>query len=283
MKTVTVGIPVYNAGKYLKTAIESVLSQTYTNFELIITDDGSNDNSVEIMNSFNDPRIKVVVDGENHGLPSRLNQQVQMATGKYFVRMDADDVMFPNRIAEQIEFLEAHCDVDVVGAKSVIIDEQSRIIYQSKQGGRAPSTTLDVIEGRIFIHPTVTGKTEWFHSNPYDETKHRSQDFFLWLQSVEHSKFALIDKPMLFYRVLKKDVVNKFVRDNQLMRKFYWNEFMHSHAFSYLYNWGKQLVRLPLFYIFHACVGNSGVLKRRYQSITPDMKGYYESILDRVV
>lgn len=283
MNKVTVGIPVYNGGKYLKLAIESVLCQTYTDFELIITDDGSNDNSVEIMNSFNDPRIKIVADGENHGLPSRLNQQVQMATGKYFVRMDADDVMFPTRIAEQVEFMKAHSDVDVVGAKSVIIDEQSKVIYQSKQGGRAPSTTQDVIEGRIFIHPTVTGKTEWFRSNPYDESKRRSQDFFLWLQSVEHSKFVLIDKPVLFYRVLKKDVVNKFVRDNQLMREFYWKEFKHSHAFSYLYNWGKQFVRLPLFYIFHACVGDSGVLKRRYQSITPDLKGYYESILERGV
>lgn len=276
---VTVGIPVYNGGRYLKMAVDSVLRQTFSDFELIVTDDGSTDDSLQILQGINDTRIRIVTDGERRGLPARLNQQTQMAQGKYFIRMDADDVMFPNRIAEQVEYLDTHTNIDVVGAKAVIIDEQSEVIYQYRPGGKAPATRKDVINGRMFIHPSVAGRTAWFRANPYDESKCRSQDFFLWLESAEHSTFALMDKPLLFYRVLKKDVVSKFLRDNQLMRSFYWAEFKQEHSFANFFYWTKQLFRLSLFHILYACVGDAGVMKRRYQPIEPGKKAYFERVL----
>ena len=109
---ISVGIPVYNAEKFLEKTIRSVLNQSYKNFELIITDDGSSDKSVDIVKSFNDSRITLIADGENRGISYRLNQQIRLAKGKYFFRMDADDLMFPERIFTQVNFLEQNPEID---------------------------------------------------------------------------------------------------------------------------------------------------------------------------
>lgn len=188
---VTVAIPVYNAEKYIALAISSVLSQTYKNFELIITDDGSDDNTLAIIELFNDSRIKLFSDGENRGISFRLNQQIDLAKGKYFVRMDADDIMFPDRLKCQISFLESHLDIDVIGASAIVIDENNKII-----GKR------EFKEGRIksFIHPTISGRLEWFKKYKYRNEYKGSEDFELWVRSSRYSKMHNFTEPLLFYR-----------------------------------------------------------------------------------
>ena len=122
---VTIGIPCYNVGRFIALSIKSVLAQTYTNFELIITDDGSTDNTVDEIRKFNDSRIIMIVDGENHGISYRLNQQIDMAKGYIFIRMDGDDIMFPNRVEKQVKYLQEHPNIDVVGTGAVIIDDEN--------------------------------------------------------------------------------------------------------------------------------------------------------------
>ena len=101
---VTVGIPFYNSEKYLSDSVKSTLNQTYTNLEIILLDDGSTDSSLKIAQEFEkkDKRVIVISDGENIGLPKRLNQLSQLVNGKYYARMDADDIMFSNRISSSI-------------------------------------------------------------------------------------------------------------------------------------------------------------------------------------
>lgn len=280
---VTVGIPVHNAEKYLRQAIVSVLQQTYADFELIITDDGSTDKSVDVVKQLDDSRIILVADGLNKGLPYRLNQQVKMARGKYFFRMDADDVMFPTRIEEQLAYLDSHEDIDVVGAKSVIIDENGNMTFQAGKGGHAPQTREEVMNGNLFIHPTVAGKTAWFRENPYDEKKKRSQDYFLWLETVERSKFALIDKPLIFYRVMKADIMSKFLRDNKLQREFFWTEFCKGRKFEYLRRWLVQVLRLPTFYSFYYAAGAEGIMRHRYRAVNDRERILYNAILSTIV
>ena len=197
---VTIGIPVYNVGRFIGQTLKSVLSQTYTNFELIITDDGSTDNTVEIIRSFNDPRIRLVVDGENHGISYRLNQQIALAKGKYFVRMDGDDLMFPNRVEKQVRYLEEHPDVDVVGAGAVIIDDDNQIIglrIYNKINCKKP---IDAIKSIPFIHPTVTGKTDFFRRHKYDEDLSGVEDKDLWCRGLQDSVYGMMPEPLLFYR-----------------------------------------------------------------------------------
>lgn len=208
---VTIGIPVYNVGRFIGLSLKSVLQQSYTNFELIITDDGSTDNTVEVIRSFNDPRITLIVDGENHGISYRLNQQIDLAKGKYFVRMDGDDLMFPDRVEKQVNYLEEHPDVDVVGAGAVVIDDDNNII-----GLRQSTITVkkpeDIVNKTPFIHPTVCGKISFFQQYHYDERLSGVEDNDLWLRGVANSRYEIIQFPLMFYRDPLKFKIKTYTR-----------------------------------------------------------------------
>ena len=120
---VSIVIPVYNGEVYLRDAIQSVVNQTFQNWKLYLINDGSTDGSLVIMEEYalRDARIKVIDDGQNKGLVTRLNQSVEIAVGKYYARMDADDIMYITRIEEQVTFLESHPDVDVLGTSIMIM------------------------------------------------------------------------------------------------------------------------------------------------------------------
>lgn len=196
---VTIGIPCYNVGRFIALSIKSVLAQTYTNFELILTDDGSTDNTVDEIRKFNDSRIKLIVDGENHGISYRLNQQIDMAKGYIFIRMDGDDIMFPNRVEKQVKYLQEHPNIDVVGTGAVIIDDENTIIglRQDEISAKNPE---DAINNSIFIHPTVAGKLSFFKRYKYDEDLCGVEDKDLWCRGLDDSVFDMIQEPLLFYR-----------------------------------------------------------------------------------
>lgn len=196
---VSIGMPVYNGEKYIKVAINSVLNQTYTNFELIITDDGSNDKTLELIKEYKDDRIIVISENRNRGISYRLNQQIDLARGKYFIRMDADDIMFPDRIEKQIQYLEAHPKVDVVGSKVIVIDENNKII--GERGSVTPITSINqLFFSTRFIHPTVAGKTSWFKKWKYRNIVSGCEDFDLWIRSYHDSIFVDMPESLVFYR-----------------------------------------------------------------------------------
>lgn len=215
---ITVAIPIYNAGEYLDYAIRSVLNQTFTDFELLLINDGSTDSSLEIMNKYiDDNRVQIINDGENKGLVYRLNQSIDLATGEYYARMDADDIMFPNRLEVQVEFLESNIDVDVIGASAISIDSKNTIIGLRKASNCWEKNVL--VSGTRFIHPTVIGKTYWFKKNRYNPEWHRAEDYELWLRCLDHSKFINIDKPLLFYRELGIPTIRKYSASQKTLRK----------------------------------------------------------------
>lgn len=282
---VTIAIPFYNSGSYLQYSIQSVIHQKYDNWELILIDDGSSDESKKTAEYFalKDSRIKVLSDGENHGLARRLNETIRLANGEYYFRMDADDIMFPDRVQKQIAFLEEHPEIDVVGTSAVIIGENNEILFGMKGPMTAPEKRSDVINGNIFIHPSVAGRTKWFRDHPYDDSKRRSQDFFLWLSSVDDSKFVVINESLLFYRVVDNDLWGKFKRDNRTMFRYFKSQINSHNIKEPLIQCVKQEIRLPLFYCFYHIRGNEGVLKRRYRCLNCDEKGLYASILNKVL
>lgn len=281
--SLTVGIPVFNGEKFIKSSVMSVLNQAYKDFELIVTDDGSTDETMDILRSIKDTRLRIVSDGKNIGLASRLNQQISLASGEYFIRMDADDIMFPDRIQKQIAFLEAHPEIDVVGTSAVIIGDNNEILFGMKGPMTAPQKRSDVINGNIFIHPSVAGRTKWFREHPYDDSKRRSQDFFLWLSSVEDSKFGIIDEPQLFYRVVDNDLWGKFKRSNRTMFRYFKSQINAHNIKEPIIQCIKQEIRLPLFYCFYHIKGSKGVLNRRYRQLESDEKAIYEAILNKIL
>src|SRR4051812_6980517 len=119
MPRLSVLLPCRDGARTLGMALASVLAQTFADFEVLLLDDGSTDDSLRITRSFGDSRIRILSDGEHHGLVRRLNQGVRAAAGEYIARMDADDVSFPTRFARQVEFLDAHPRVDLLGCRAV--------------------------------------------------------------------------------------------------------------------------------------------------------------------
>ena len=122
---ITVLMPVYNASLFLREAIESILNQTYKNFEFIIINDGSTDSSLQIIESFKDPRIKLVNNERNLGIIKTRNKGLQLAKGKYIANMDADDISLPTRLEKQFTFLEKNPDVAVIASKLVLINQNN--------------------------------------------------------------------------------------------------------------------------------------------------------------
>ena len=195
----TIGICFRNPGAYFRLALQSVFAQTFEDWELILLNDISKDGSLELAQGIRDDRVRVFDDGLGKGLNVRLNQMVRLARGRYFFRMDADDAMHPERVAEQVRLLRRHDDSTVVGSAMYSMDSQSRVVgirgVQSRQqaGFRAR---------RSFHHPTVAASTEWFREHPYAEADifRRAEDAELWCRTTGVSRFVVMPEPWMFYR-----------------------------------------------------------------------------------
>ena len=210
---VTIGMPFYRDKDYLSFAIQSVINQTYQNWELILLDDGGDDGSLDIAKSYKDPRIKVVSDGLNKGLPARLNEISESASGIYVARMDADDIMSKDRLETQVKYLLEHPKVDVVGSSAMVINEKNNITHSINQTG---ITTM-------FIHPSIIGKKMWFQENPYNVNLPKSQDYELWLRTLDKSCTHNLPKPLLFYRELDALSYKKAITSHKVLRTVYKN------------------------------------------------------------
>ena len=197
---ITIGLSIYNGAATLADAVNSIRSQTYENWELILIDDGSRDESARIAKSFPDPRILALSDGLNKGLPARLNEAVALAKGKYFCRMDQDDVAFPQRLQTQVEFLEAHPDVDLIASSVVVFRDDGSLagvieVSQSHEAiGRHPW------KGFYFPHPAWMGKRSWFTAHRYVPTADGAEDQLLLYSAFDTSRFAGLREVLLAYR-----------------------------------------------------------------------------------
>ncbi|ALC97664.1 glycosyltransferase family 2 protein [Capnocytophaga sp. oral taxon 323] len=205
---VTIGLPFYNAEKYLALAIESVLQQTYTNWELLLLDDGSTDNSLSIAQSYaqKDSRIKVISDGKNKNLATRLNELPSLAQGLYLARMDADDIMHSARIERQLSVLKAHPEIDVLGTNAYIINDENAVT--STRYPITPKNTLTRVKS--FIHPTIIAKKQWFLENPYDTKALRMEDAELWYRTHSKYHFVRLNEPLMFYREVGNNYYKKY-------------------------------------------------------------------------
>ena len=200
MPRVTVGLPFFDEQRHLGDAIQSVLAQSFRDFELLLVDDGSRDASLSIARSFADPRIRVIADGTRRHLPARLNEIVRQARAPYIARMDADDVMHPTRLARQLAILEASPSCDLVGTWAALVDGRGLVFAVIESGPLPPSPRAALVHG-ILSHATVVGRRAWFEANPYDETLTRAEDRDLWCRSATTAHFAVVPECLYVVRV----------------------------------------------------------------------------------
>lgn len=200
---ISIGIPIYNAEDYLADTIKSVLAQSYPYWELILIDDGSTDNSFKIAQEFSykDERIRLIYDGENKKLPYRLNQLIKESKGSFIARMDADDVMHPQRLEKQLSFLEENRNYDLVSSGLISIDSQNKV-----KGFRCVNQLYDDFSspslGYPIVHPSVMARKSWYERNLYSLEYPRAEDFELWTRAIIKKDFnmAVLPDLLLYYR-----------------------------------------------------------------------------------
>lgn len=200
MPAISIGMPVSNSARTVARSIASVLSQEFAGWELIIIDDGSTDGTADIVRQFTDPRVRLVVHADNRGLPARLNEAVHLSTGLFFARMDGDDIMYPERLRLQHEFLQQHSDVDLVGGTVMVFRGDGVPLGIRGAAGTHEQICAQPWCGFPVAHPTWMGRTAWFRENPYPEEMVKAQDQALLLRSFRHSRFATLGEVILGYR-----------------------------------------------------------------------------------
>ncbi len=276
---VSIGIPIYNAGQYLKQAIDSVLQQSFKDFELLLVNDGSTDDSLEIMKSYNDPRIKIINDGVNKGLIFRLNEMILLSEGIYFARMDADDIMFPDRIERQLDVLKKNSEIDIVFGDAVSIDKDNQILGFKKSV--EIKSQDDILKGICPIHPTVMAKREVLLKNPYKEGFIQMEDMELWYRLITQYRFQNLNQPLLFYREDSNNNSQKHLKMIKGKIKFAdtYRATKTQKAKLVLESYLKYLVYVALEKIKKEHV----LLNKRFQYLTLSEKVSFEKQLDSII
>lgn len=197
---VTIVLPVYNAGDDLLAAVASVICQTYAHWELLLIDDGSTDGAMaQVKERFPDPRIRMMRDGHNLGLTARLNQAIDLAAGTLLARMDQDDVCYPERLEEQVRFLQGHLDIDLIATRAVAISASGDAIGYFPFRAEHSAITARPWNGFYFPHPTWMGRLEWFRRHHY--ATYHCEDQELLLRSFSTSRFATLSNVLFAYRL----------------------------------------------------------------------------------
>ena len=215
--SVTIGIPFLNARRSLAAAVRSVFAQTHPDWELLLVDDGSSDGSIDVVRRLDDPRVRLVRDGSHRGLCERLNQIAAMARGAYLARMDADDVMHPERIERQLALLREDASVDVVDTATFTVDDDLRPLGIRGEGP-LDARPEAVLRDGLLIHPTVMGRAEWFRRHPYDPVFVRAEDRELWIRTCATTRFARLCQPLFFYREGPAGNLGNYLRTERTVR-----------------------------------------------------------------
>jgi glycosyltransferase involved in cell wall biosynthesis len=231
---VSVVMPVYNMDKYLRASIDSVLKQSYSDFEFIIINDGSADGSAAIINSYNDKRINVIHNPSNKGLVYSLNAGVDKARGLYIARIDGDDIALTERFARQVQYFNAHPECDVLTTTASLIDKDGKMTGEWPADRRRISfkqIRSYLPKDNCLVHPSAMIKTDVLKSFKYSYAQALAEDYDLWLRLIAAGKqIHKLDEPLTLHRILatsftrtrKKNGYYKIMQVKQVFFKEQW-------------------------------------------------------------
>ncbi|MGB4660440.1 MAG: glycosyltransferase [Mobilitalea sp.] len=213
---ISVIMPAYNAEKYIQKAIDSVLNQTYRNFELIIIDDCSQDSTMDIVNIYIDKRIHIIHNPKNSGIAYSRNAGLDYSTGKYIAIMDDDDISISSRFEKQIEFLETNESIDVVGGRIQLIDSEGTIITTSKSVLYNPRYIRAVfLFNNNYVNSEVMFRKSLVdtHNIKYKDNYLGMEDFGFWIDCSKKGNMSNIDELLLQHRMTEDNETNRVKRE----------------------------------------------------------------------
>ena len=236
---VSVLMPVFNGEKYLAEAIESILNQSFTDFEFLIINDGSTDGTDEILAEYvgQDKRIKIIHNEKNIGIAASRNRCNELVQGEYIAQMDADDVSLPERLAVQVAYLQEHLEVTAVFSKILLFPGKGTLRYWNDDQENVTSDQIRRTLPRTccVANPTLLIRAHVLKKYQYDEGQVLSADWALWLRLIsDDHRLAKVDRELLRYRIHDASVTQKSFRNDGLRRKIYAcrNHFLEKQAAS---------------------------------------------------
>lgn len=206
---ITVLMPVFNSELFVKDAIESILNQSHQNFEFLIINDGSTDQSHAIISSFFDSRIKYVNNEVNKGIVNTLNKGLKLSKGKYIARMDADDIAMPDRLSKQLAFLTANPTYKLCGSRAIAIDANGKEINNLNRPQHSAKIKVFNLFRNAFIHPTIMADAETIKKFAYSEDFKYAEDYFLFSQITMAYPVANLKERLLRYRIHEESITSK--------------------------------------------------------------------------
>lgn len=216
---VSVVMAVYNAENYLEQSIESIIDQTLNDWELLIVDDGSTDNSLRIAENYScrDNRIKIICNSKNIGLAASLNKVIEAAKGKYIARMDADDIALKNRLKYQVNFLENNPDYILVGSNAIYINDAGQLFGHTNLSLVDEEIRVRCLFENPFVHPTILMRSALFHKHDlrYDSSFETTQDWAFWITCLPYGRVANLQESTIKQRI-HTDSISSKKRSRQL-------------------------------------------------------------------
>jgi glycosyltransferase involved in cell wall biosynthesis len=207
---VSVCIPVYNGGSFISKTIESVLQQSFTDFELVIINNASNDNTMEIVRTFQDKRIQIYENETNIGFCNNWNRALELARGSYIKILPADDIVAENCLEKQVEILENHADVVIVGANRNVIDDEDKELFRPrKKSGKYSSKTVFLQSIRFGSNPIGEPGAVLFRREPIDKGVRFSDknlfliDLIFYLELLDYGNLYKLPEYLASFRVSK--------------------------------------------------------------------------------
>jgi glycosyltransferase involved in cell wall biosynthesis len=200
---VSVIMSVYNDEEYVQEAVDSILNQTFKDFEFIIINDGSTDRTLDILQSYNDDRVILLNNEKNIGLVKSLNRGLENAKGQYIARADGDDISFPNRFEKQIRFLDEHPNVGLISSSAIIIDATGNEIEMSELATENEEIRTIFLKGNCIWHTSSIFKSDCVKKvGKYREWFRNAEDYDLWLRLIKYYDVANIGDPLCKVRIV---------------------------------------------------------------------------------
>ena len=217
---VTVLMPVFNGERYLRAAIDSIIDQTFRDFELLIINDGSTDSSEHIMTSYNDPRIRLDRNEKNLGLIATLNKGFNLALGKYIVRMDCDDISLPSRLAVLVQAMDRNQEWGLCGSWIKILENSDAVWVQTYPSDH-DTIKCELLFDSPLAHPSVIFRRSLLerHRIYYDDRYRHAEDYELWCRLIQITFLANIPQILLLYRIHGSQVGTRYLHEQREMAK----------------------------------------------------------------
>jgi glycosyltransferase involved in cell wall biosynthesis len=256
---ISVLMPVFNCIQYIKESVDSIINQTFKEFEFIIIDDCSTDGTFEYLQNLSDPRINLIRKAQNSGYTNSLNMGLKIAKGVYIARMDGDDISLPDRFAKQISFMDENSDTVVCGGGYEAIGLDFKFVPKSSND----EIVLELMYCSPFAHPTVFMRNNILkeYNIQYNPKYEPAEDYKLWTKLSEYGKLANLNDVLLYYRVHQNQTTN--LRSNSQ------REITKLITFEYLKNLSKNNINTDIF-----CKINIDTKEdlKKYENVEVDIK-----------